>query len=187
MTKAKELPSQEYLKTLFDYDAETGLLFRNHLNINEMVAKWGWTEARTKERNTKYTGTPVTCINNKDYIAQRLDGKMIYVHRIIYKIMTGDEPDQIDHINGDPSDNSWVNLRNVSNKVNQQNQKRRSDNTSGHTGVGWHKSRGKWQAMIMVKGKNIHLGFFTDLDEAIAARQAANILYGFHPNHGRKS
>ncbi len=186
MPKAVELPNQEYLKTLFDYDAETGLLFRNHLNIDEMVAKWSWTPKRAKKWNTQFAGTPVTCIKDNGYVMQMLDGKSLRVHRIIYKIMTGDEPDQIDHINGDPSDNSWVNLRNVSNEVNGQNQKMSSANKSGYIGVGWNKARGKWQARIKVKGKDIHLGSFTDLNEAVAARQAADILYNFHPNHGQR-
>jgi len=36
----------------------------------------------------------------------------------------------------------------------------------------------------MSKGKAVHLGFFDDKDDAIAARKAANIKYGFHANHG---
>jgi hypothetical protein len=43
-----------------------------------------------------------------------------------------------------------------------------------------------YQARIKVNGKSKHLGYFKNKEEAIAAREAANIKYNFHENHGRK-
>lgn len=60
------------------------------------------------------------------------------------------------------------------------------NNTSGCTGVHWHRRLKKWQAAIGVARKNIHLGYYADKADAIAARQAANIKYGFHQNNGRE-
>lgn len=60
-----------------------------------------------------------------------------------------------------------------------------ANNTSGHTGVYWNGLRGKWYARIVVSGESKNLGHFLEKDEAIAARLAAEIKYGFHENHGK--
>lgn len=48
-----------------------------------------------------------------------------------------------------------------------------STNTSGATGVHWHKPKGKWQARIYNNGRYAHVGYFNDVKAAIAAREAA--------------
>lgn len=50
-------------------------------------------------------------------------------------------------------------------------------NKSGHKGVMWMESRKKWKAYIGFKGKNISLGYFDDIDDAIAARKAGEEKY----------
>ena len=97
---------------------------------------------------------------------------------------TGYNPIHIDHIDHNPGNNSVENLREVTVIENHRNMSLNKNNTSGVTGVFWHASRNKWMSGIMIKGKNLHLGYFTTLEEATAARQAANIKYNFHPNHG---
>lgn len=51
------------------------------------------------------------------------------------------------------------------------------NNTSGKTGVSWDKRSGKWQAYIRIHYKQINLGYYTSLDEAIKARQIAEDKY----------
>lgn len=51
------------------------------------------------------------------------------------------------------------------------------NNTSGHKGVWWDKSRGMWQAYIQVHGKRVHLGRYYDIKDAIRAREAAEEEY----------
>lgn len=96
-----------------------------------------------------------------------------------------EEPQEIDHINGDPADNRPENLRAVSHQVNQQNQRRRADNSSGVTGVYWNKSANKWQAYIRTDGRMKYLGVFDSVDDAARVRKIAENTYGFHENHGR--
>lgn len=50
-------------------------------------------------------------------------------------------------------------------------------NKSGHKGVRWNESRKKWTAHIGFKGKQISLGYFTDKEDAIAARKKAEEIY----------
>jgi hypothetical protein len=57
--------------------------------------------------------------------------------------------------------------------------------TSGKHGVSWHKAAGKWHARIYVHGRCVDLGLHTELSDAIAARDAAEKLHGYHSNHGR--
>jgi hypothetical protein len=61
-------------------------------------------------------------------------------------------------------------------------QKPLKNSKSGVTGVRWIEKRKRWQALVKVDKKQIHLGFFVDKDAAIAARQAANVKYGFFPS-----
>ena len=52
------------------------------------------------------------------------------------------------------------------------------NNTSGHNGVS-HTKTGKWRAYIFFKGKQYHLGTYESINDAIAAREAAEKeLYG---------
>ncbi len=96
------------------------------------------------------------------------------------------EGEEIDHINHDPSDNRLANLRKVKRLDNMRNQSMRSTNPSGVTGVRFNKECHKWQATIMVLGKEIHLGLFEGFNRAVHARKAAEVKYGFHENHGKK-
>ena len=54
------------------------------------------------------------------------------------------------------------------------------NNRSGVCGVSWHKGTKRWRTDITIKGKQVALGRFVNKADAISARQAANIKYGFH-------
>ena len=92
--------------------------------------------------------------------------------------------DQVDHIDGNGLNNRWNNLREVSSQENNMNMRLSSNNTSGVTGVCWATRDKRWIANIKVNRKNKCLGYFTDFNEAVAARKAAEIEHGFHCNHG---
>jgi hypothetical protein len=57
------------------------------------------------------------------------------------------------------------------------NTRKHVTNTSGRTGVYWFKRVNKWTAAIIFKKKQIHLGYFENFDDAVAAREAAEIKY----------
>jgi hypothetical protein len=88
------------------------------------------------------------------------DHKTYFQHRIAWLYMTGDWPKQvIDHIDGDPSNNRWANLRDVSQSVNRQNLKRAAaNNVSGLLGV--FPLYGKWYCSIKLMGVNVRTGPF---------------------------
>lgn len=90
----------------------------------------------------------------------RVQGVTYKSHRLAFIYMVGWVPPQVDHINRDPSDNRWCNLRAATVSQNAANAKHRVNNTSGYRGVTWDKSRSKWKASICVQGKQKHIGNF---------------------------
>lgn len=104
-----------------------------------------------------------------------LCGKRHKAARIAWLLMTGEWPKHnIDHISGDPSDDRFVNLRDIPTKANIQNQVRaqRSNRSSGLLGV-THRKNGKWQARLLVDGKNTNVGTFDTAESAHQAYLAA--------------
>lgn len=82
-----------------------------------------------------------------------------------------------DHKDLNPLNNMKSNLRSATYKENSQNGPKRKNNTSGVTGVSWHKASNRWYARIQNNGNEIGLGFFTDKDDAIRARLLAEKKY----------
>jgi hypothetical protein len=91
---------------------------------------------------------------NDGYIFNNQVGMM---HRFL---LTPPKGLQVDHVNGDRTDNRRSNLRICTGSQNKFNSNKHRDNTSGHKGVTWDKAREKWQAQIMIRGKQIYLGRF---------------------------
>lgn len=58
-----------------------------------------------------------------------------------------------------------------------QNQRMRNDNTTGIRGVVWHKQCQKYQARIMIEGKNYNIGIFETREQAAVARRNAELQY----------
>lgn len=169
--------TQDYLKVRLTYDSETGKFTWNRppLDRKDISAY-----------SCKFAGLLAGSANKEGYIQIKLDGEIYRAHRLAILYMTGANPlSQVDHINGDRSDNRFVNLRCVNNKENLRNQKRRSNNTSGRTGVSWLKSLSKWQAQIVNDGKIKYLGVYENFDDAVFARKQAEKYFSFHENHDR--
>lgn len=137
--------------------------------------------------NTKFAGTPALATpHGSGYLAGKLGGRGYRAHRVIYALHHGKWPDgEIDHINGVRDDNRVSNLRDVTPSENMRNQPLPSNNTSGRLGVSWIEGKKRWRAYISMSRRQVHLGYFTNKDDAIEAREAAETKYGFHENHGR--
>lgn len=128
-----------------------------------------------------------TGLNSKGYKTIGIFNKTFHAHRVIWAMVHGDWPEcEIDHMNGNRADNKISNLRHVTSRENKRNRCLSKQNTSGFFGVGWHAGEKKWRAEIGVNGRKVSLGYFTRKADAILARRAAEIKYGFHENHGRK-
>ena len=162
--------TQEYLKSVIDYNLFTGELT---LKIDSGKKKSGM----RAEHKDAY-GYMITTLPGK---RGRFGGGQYRSHRIAYLYVLGCWPDEeVDHINGNRSDNSWINLRPVTSKQNSRNSSLTKLNTSGFAGVGYHKKRKQWRARIASR----HLGWFKTKEEAISARMADPEFKTFTKRHG---
>ena len=180
------MPSVERLNAVLDYDPSTGILIWKVRPISDFQNRKYPADRLAKSWNSKNAGKPaLSHLDPHGYLFGGIDGVKYKASRIIWKMMTGEEPDTIDHINGMITDNRLANLRNVTPIQNQRNLKLISSNKTGFMGVRQNPSR-SWRAEIGFRGKMICLGAFQTKEEAIAARQAAERLYSFDPQHGRR-
>jgi hypothetical protein len=152
------------LRELFDYDPETGAFIR-------LVHRGGEHPGAVAGSIDDYNG----------YIRIGVDGVNYKAHRLAWLYVTGEWPnDVLDHINLDRSDNRFGNLRLATVAENNQHvHAPRSDSKSRRRGVTWFPSRGVWRATINVNGRQRHLGYFHDLEEASGAYEAAKAA--LHP------
>ncbi len=164
MSKRKPLPSQEFLCKLFAYDPNTGIvtwrvcLYRSRVKIGSQV----------KSRTTR------------GYFRVSISGSAYRLHLIIWKMMTGVDPDhEVDHHDLDKGNNRWDNLRAATRSQNAANIAITSRNTSGFKGVSFYRPSGKWRATIRKDGRLHFLGDFDTKEEAYAAYVAkAEELFG---------
>lgn len=111
------------------------------------------------------------------YLRTRIDGVISFLHRVIAERMGLDCLGQIDHEDRDKENNHRDNLRSATRSQNGMNRKISSNNTSGVTGVYWHKTSKKWRARLTSDGRRIHLGNFKHKKAAIKVRKEAEIKY----------
>lgn len=153
--------SQQRLKALVRYEPETGSFYRiSGKRANEDV--------------------PAGYLTNKGYLMLTMDGWSYPLHRMAWLYTHGEHPNgEIDHIDGNKSNNRIENLRVVTRGENQQNvRKPRKHNKSGFLGVVVVYG-GKFQASISIKGVKKHLGVFDTAEDAHKAYLAAKLE--FHP------
>jgi hypothetical protein len=106
-----------------------------------------------------------------------INGKLYQRAHLIWLLNKGSSPPAgilLDHKNRNSLDDKISNLRLATPSQNGSNSRLAKNNTSGRRGVTWNKPTNKWQAKIRVRGKYIHLGLFTDLDEASKVYVAAS-------------
>jgi hypothetical protein len=114
------------------------------------------------------------CARHLDYVCTTIDGKKTTMHRMIMNC-----PDDlvVDHINRNPLDNRKENLRICTQGENSRNKSRVGLGKNSRMGVSYRSDREKWRAYITVDDKQISLGNFLTEDEAIHARELAEIKY----------
>lgn len=172
MTRKLPLPDTDVLHKLFRYDPETGVLTWNPRDNDD---RW----------NRVFADKPAGGVDGKGYVRIRTEGNNWNAHRVIWKMVYGEEPEYVDHINGDRADNRLMNLRSVSKLENARNARLARNNTSGVSGVHWRSKDKRWAATIHNKGALVRLGQYRLFEDAVAARRAAEQKYGYHENHGR--
>jgi hypothetical protein len=189
MTASKLLPEQSVLNALLSYDPATGKLFWRERPPSMFASNRTSAEDKAMAWNRQWAGKEaLRSLSVGGYLKGGLCKQHVMAHRVIWKMVFGEDANQIDHINGDRTDNRLVNLRSVSVAENNRNRRLPVTNKSGVMGVCWATSVNKW--MAYVRGENrkiIHLGFFEDKAQAARARAEACRSLGYHPNHGQRA
>lgn len=114
-------------------------------------------------------------ISSNGYPIGDLKDKRVFLHRVVVDYVPSGM--EVDHINHNLFDARKSNLRIVSRSQNNMNHGIKSNNTSGITGVWFSNQKQKWVAEIKVLGKKIHLGTFTNINDATEARAKAEKHY----------
>jgi hypothetical protein len=152
--------TQEELKQLLHYEPETGM--------------FTW----LKDRSDKVkAGHSAGCKADKlGYKRICIDYKIYPSHRLAFLYMTGEWPQHmVDHIDGNPANNKWSNLRQADAHQNARNKSIQSNNKSGHVGIWKPNGRNHW--VVQVRGK--HVASCATMEEAKAAyHQAAKDQFG---------
>jgi hypothetical protein len=159
----KPLPTQERLQELFEYSVVTGTLTRK-------IGVYG-----------AAAGCSVGGKSNTGYWRAGVDRGHYQAHRLIWRLVTGEDPGEldVDHIDGERTHNAWHNLRLGTRSQNASNQRLRSDNTSGLKGACWDPVNQRWEVRIRFKKRSYFLGRFATAEEAHAAyMEAAHRLHG---------
>jgi hypothetical protein len=161
----------DLLNHLFEYDKETGNLI--------------WKIKPSSRGHSVKVGDIAGTLKSHGYICVGINYNSYRAHRLIFLMHKGYLPKTVDHINGDKLDNRIENLRAATVGQNQHNRKTNANNTSGYKGVSWSKAQKKWAARITLERKNIHLGYFANVEEAAeVVRKAREELHGDFANHG---
>lgn len=171
------------LRRILRYDAETGKLYWRRRTPDLFKDGYRTAEGNCANWNAHYAGREAfTALDGHGYLHGNIFHTRQKAHRVAYCLMTGVWPENIDHTDGDRTNNKWANIREVTPAQNNMNLAARSSNKSGHTGICWDRARSLW--LVTAKGK--HIGRYSSMDDAVAARSAANLAMGFHQNHGRQ-
>ena len=139
-------------------------ILQEALNYNPLTGDFTW---KTKISRKVNIGQEAGCPMPSGYKKITIFGRQCLAHRLAFLYMTGTWPQgQIDHIDGNTSNNVWINLRDCSPRENSCNTSLRKDNTSGIKGVSLHKRTGMWTVHIYINGRDTNLGYFKDKTEA---------------------
>lgn len=128
-----------------------------------------------KKSNKKVVGS----LSGNGYVLTDFNGKKEGVHRLIYCMVYGHMPNEIDHLNHNQSDNRISNLRDGTHAENLRNRSIGKNNKSGITGVWFNENTNRWIATIKHNGQYLYLGSFKNFINAVKARAYTEKKLGY--------
>lgn len=138
------------------------------LTLNKTPAHW-WFTWNTTQSNRAVAGTVAGTADSYGYWRIRYNGKTYKAHQLVWLHETGTWPTgQIDHINGNPADNRFTNLREVTNQQNSHNRLASKNSITGVKGVSIRPS-GRFSALMHTNNTSVCLGTYDTVGEAARA------------------
>ena len=143
-------------------------MINEYLSYNSDTGDVTWLKSRGTIKAGRVAGTP----DIYGYCCIKINYKIYKAHRIAWYLQTGVFPEmEIDHINGDTSDNRWSNLRQCTHRENMNNAKNNND----FVGVHWSKRDCRWYSQALVGGNYSFLGSFKTHLAACMSRHQFNL------------
>ena len=160
ITEVRRKPIPDGIFEYLRYCGETGKIY--------------WVKNRTKAK----AGSEAGYLNPDGYRRVQF-GSLMMTHRVVWLLIHREWPDgEIDHIDGDRTNNRIENLRVVTQSQNMRNKKSQSSSSSGRNGVHYDSRCRKWRVQIRMNKKVHHLGLFESKDIA------ASVAESFYRNNG---
>lgn len=159
----KPMPDLHYLKSILDYNPDTGLFYY-----------------KIKTSNNVKLDKVAGCVDKElNYLKISVNNFRYYAHRLAYFYMTGIDPKEkdVDHKDNNGLNNKFDNLRLATRAQNNGNSRKIKKKSSKYKGVSYHKASQKWSAAIMVNYKRIHLCLYEKEEEAAQAYAQAAFKY----------
>jgi hypothetical protein len=151
---------------------------RRHVRYDPERGEFWWLLPRQGRQVDGQAGSVVTTGKTHSQTVRVIfiDGRKYYAHQIAWFLMTGRWIPEVDHVNQEPLDNRWSNLRAATRSEQNMNRKPIPGRL---TGASFHKPSGRWQAYIKKDKKTLSLGYFDTAEEAHEAYlEAAKTLFG---------
>lgn len=128
-----------------------------------------------KPRSGIQIGQKAGSLEPNGYLRIRFNTKKYLIHRLVFLYYHGYLPKYIDHIDGNPLNNSIENLREATFSQNRLNIKLQKNNTSGCKNISWSTTQKKWRVNIRINQKTVNFGGYKDLELAeLVATEARN-------------
>lgn len=172
MLRKRFLPDQAELQRVFRYDKTTGVLYWR--------VRYDW----PKECNTRFANRPAGGLSPDGYIQVVAFNNNWGAHQIIYKLVYGVEPAEVDHKDNNGQNNLLSNLRAADRARNGWNQGLRKNNKTGVKGL-FRNASGRWYGQIDKLGKTYQTKYSKDRTEIVEAlTKLRTKLHGEFANHG---
>ena len=175
--------NRDYLSEVIEY-TDGKLFYRtrpDHHFVNDVEScRWN------AQHSGNVAGHISTDSSGKSYRRVSIDSHRYFEHNIVWLIVNGVMPvgSEVDHINGDGTDNQIDNLRMTDRVGNNRNRRLFSNNKTGVAGISFCKSRNKYRCTIKNNEGESEFKRFSDFFNAVCWRKSKEIQYGYHENHG---
>tara|TARA_R110002153_G_scaffold274242_1_gene447881 strand:+ start:4135 stop:4647 length:513 start_codon:yes stop_codon:yes gene_type:complete len=152
-------------------DKELLAMCNDRLTLNEDTGGLTWSRSFGRAKGGSIAGS----VSFYGYLTIRMDRKLYQAGRLVFLMVHGYLPPEVDHMDNNPLNNKPSNLRAATRSENMRNTRSSKNSTSKYLGVHFDRNLGKWRSRIYIKDKSVHLGCFSDEIDAARSYDVAAV------------
>lgn len=138
---------------------------------------------KIRPHNRVTIGSKAGTVSQAGYCQIQYKNKIYLRHRLVFLLHNGFLPENVDHIDGNPANDSIENLRGCTHQENMLNQKKRKGSSNPSKGVHTLPS-GNYRVQLRINGKTRHIGTFDNLELAeLVASEARELHHSEFARH----